>query len=255
MRYGKREPEFDERTIQFSKYMDSGFHAPTKYDFDKQRAEIPISDWGSQVYNCDVIASQANQLLRFGRIDERRTLPLHQRDVVNQYKRVAGSRRNHDENDIGVSMLQAFKAWQKGWWIRGKEYKIAMYGEVYPNERGLVRTAIYIFRGVHFGFWLPKAVEGRVDRWDWNGENGELWKPGSLGGTAAYCKAYNPHGYEVIAWGNPVWVTNSFVEKYCDECWIAVESIDYWAKSVLDLRTLLMLYPSLVEKLNTPKGE
>jgi len=254
MRYGKREPEYDERTIQFSKFLDADFHAPTKFDFDRNRAEIPISDWGSQNYSCDVIASQANQLLRFGRIDERRTLPLNQRDVINRYKRLSGSKRNHDEQDVGLTMLKAFQAWKSGWKLGGKDYKIALYGEIFPNEHDLLRTSIYIFRGVHFGFWLPKAVEGNFTVWDWKGENGQDWKAGGLGGTVGYCKAYNSYVYEVILWGNPIRVTNSFVEKYCDECWIAVETLDYWAKTVLDLRSLIMLYPSLAEHYNQPKG-
>jgi len=250
MRYGKKEPQFDDRTIQFSKFMDPLFHAPTRHDFDKGRAEIPLSDWGSQNYNCDVIAAQANQLLRFGRVEERRTLPLHQRDVVNRYKRLSGSRKNHDEKDTGLTMLQAFHAWRNGWTIHAKDYKIAMYGEIYPNEHDHLRTAIFVFRGVHFGFWLPKAVENEFRKWDWHGENGEMWRAGGLGGTVGYCKAYVPGAYEVIVWGNPVWVTHAFVEKYCDECWISVETLDYWAKAVLDIRSLLMLYPSLAQHFN-----
>jgi len=249
VKYGKQAPQFDDRTIQFAKLMDPGFHAPTKFNFDTNRAAIPVADWGSLKYKCDVVASQANQLLRFGRIDERRTLPIDNQDVIRRYRKISGSKRNDDELDNGLSMLQGFQAWKSGWMLRGKEHMIVLYGEIFPNERDLLRTAIYIFRGVHFGFWLPKAVEGRIDVWDWNGENGDLWKPGGLGGTVGYCKAYNQDAYEVIAWGYKIPVTNSFVEKYCDECWIAVETLDYYAKQVLDTRSLLMLRPSLAQHL------
>ena len=70
---GKKPHVFDERTVVFSRFMLPTFRAPSKYDFDKGRAEIPIQAGGVKV-PCDVTASMANQLLRFGRIDQRRTL-------------------------------------------------------------------------------------------------------------------------------------------------------------------------------------
>jgi len=247
MRLGKLAPEFDERTIQFSNYLDSTFHAPTKFDFDKGRAPIPTGDWGSNKFSCDVISAQANQLLRLGRIDQRRTIPLTNNDVIRRYKRISGSEKAGDANDIGITVLSAMKDWKRGWKIRDKLYSLAMYGEIEPRERELIRTCIYVFRGVHFGLWLPIAARDLGDRWDYNGENGEGWKPGGLGGALAYCKAYSPTGYELLLWGRKIAVSNSFVEKFCDECWIAVEYLDWWAQQVLDMRKLFMVLPSVMQ--------
>jgi hypothetical protein len=255
MKFGKKSAEFDERTISLSKYMDRDFHAPSRFDFDQNRAPIPISDWGSLNYKSDVIAAQANQLLRFGRIDERRTIPLTNQDVLRRYRRLSGSKKRDDENDTGLTMLQAFRDWhQYGWRMRDKVYRIALYGEIESRDRELLRTAVYVFRGVHFGFWLPSSVEIERKRWDWKGENGPNWKAGSLGGVVGYCKAYTPYHYEVIVGGDKIAVSNEFVEKYCDECWAAVESIDYWGKQVLDMRSLLVVRPSLAQHFNMPEG-
>lgn len=222
-----------------SNYMDHDFHAPTKHDFDKNRFEIPIEAWGSDQYRCDVVASQAHQLLRFGRIDEKRTIPLRSQDVIMRYKFLAGVKKNGDENDIGLYALEAFRNWQRfGWHIRDKKYKIMYYGEIEPNERDLIRTAIYLFRGVHFGFWLPQGITESILRWEYHGESSEIWKPGSLGGHLAYSKAYDQDGYEILSWGRPIYVTNDFVEKFCDEIWIAIEEVDYWVETAVDVDKL-----------------
>jgi len=244
---GKLAPEYDERTIQLASYLDSTFHAPTKYDFDRSRAPFPFQDWGSTRTESDVIAAQANQILRLGRIDQRRTISISGSDITRRYRRLSKSRTNGDEKDIGVSALSAFKDWRKGWKLRDKIYSLALYGEIEPNERDLLRTAIYVFRGVHFGLWLPKAVAGNTNFWDYKGENGPNWKPGSWGGTMAYCKAYVPEGYELLLWGRHIFASNAFIEKFCDECWVAMETLDYWSQQVLDMRKLFMVLPSVMQ--------
>jgi len=254
MKFGKLPPEYDERTIQFSKLMDPSFHAPSKFDFDKGRTPLEIQDWGSTRYRTDVIAAQANQLLRMGRIDQRRTIPLDQQDVIRRYKRLAGVKKLGDSNDIGITMLEGLRAWKQGWTIRGRTYGLAMYGEVEPLERDLIRTLVYVFRGVHFGLWLPKAVQGEFHEWKWDGENGDKWKPGSLGGVAAFCKAYTPDGYELIVDGFLVKASNEFIERFSDECWAAIESLDYWATQILDLHRLSVLHPSLAIELGEKGG-
>jgi len=254
MKFGKLPPEYDERTIQFSKHMDPNFHAPTQFDFDKGRTPFEIQDWGASRYKTDVIAAQANQLLRMGRIDQRRTIPIESQDVIRRYKNLAGVKKLGDQHDVGVTMLEAFRAWRRGWMIRKRPYRLAMFGEIEPLERDLIRTLIYVFRGCHFGLWLPNAVVGEIHRWEWNGENGENWKPGSAGGIAAYCKAYTPTHYELIVDGFLIWASNEFIEKFSDECWVAVETLDYWSHQILDIRSLFMLHPSLAVELGEKGG-
>jgi hypothetical protein len=231
--------------------MDPTFHAPTRYDFDKGRTRFPFEEWDSPKWKMDVIASQTNQLLRFGRIDQRRTLDIRAQDLVSRYKRLTGTRKLDDQNDIGISVLDAMRLWRNaGWKLRDNDYKISVYGEIEPNEHDLMRTAIYIFRGVHIGLWLPKVVKqitatGNV--WDYDGQQTEMWKPGSLGGVLAYCKAYDSNSYEILLWGRKLIVSNRFVDHYSDECWIASEGLDYWGKSVLDMDSLVMRYPWILE--------
>jgi hypothetical protein len=238
---GKLPHVFDERTVVFSRFMDSRFHAPSRFDFDKGRAEIPFVPWGDGRWPCDVTVSQANQLLRFGRIDQKRTLAVRSQDVIQRYKRIAG-----ESDQEGISALDAMRNWRSaGWNIRGKNYKISLYGEIEPNEHGFLRTAIYIFRGVHIGLMLPQAVRGPGNVWDYDGQRDENWKPGSLGGVLAYCKAYTPTSYELLLWGRTFYVSNRFVDRFSDEAWIAAETLDYWGSQVLDLHSLVRMYPQI----------
>jgi hypothetical protein len=233
----------------FSRYLDTRFSAPSRFNFDKGRSEFPITAWGSDQRKCDVLASQANQLLRMGRLDQRRNLPLESKNVISRYRKLAGIHKWGDEDDIGMSVLYAMKTWHRqGWDLNDKNYKIILYGEIEPNERDLLRTAAFLFRGIHIGLWLPRAVENKL-AWDFNGENGDEWKPGSLGGILAYCHGYDQHGYEIVYGGSKIRVSNEFVEKFSDECWVCLESLDYWAQQVLDIPSLLMVRPSLIQYL------
>jgi hypothetical protein len=251
VKYGKREPEYDERTVQFARFMDPYFHAPVRWDFDKHRAEFPLETWGSDKYKCDVLASQANQLLRLGRLGEKRTISITSQNVVSRYRLLSKSRKNGDDLDKGLSVLQAMKAWRRGWNVKERDYPISLYGEIDPAERDLLRTAIHIFKGVHFGFWLPREIEGNFRAWHYNGDAGEKWRPGSLGGTLAYCKAYDIYSYEIIAWGTRIRVSNEFVEKYCDECWVCIEALDYWSQQVLDIERMFATFPELMATVKT----
>lgn len=233
----------------FSRYLDTRFSAPSRFNFDKGRSEFPNTAWGSDQRKCCVLASQANQLLRMGRLDQRRTLPLDQKDVISRYRSLAKIKKWGDEGDIGMSALFAMKQWHRmGWNLNRKNYKIILYGEIEPNERDLLRTAIFLFRGAHIGLWLPRAVQDKLV-WDFNGETDEQWRAGSLGGILAYCNAYDQHGYEIMYAGQRIRASNEFVEHFSDECWVCLEAIDYWAAQVLDIPSLLMVRPSLVQYL------
>lgn len=243
---GKLEHVWDSRTLQFANFMSDAVTVPSRFDFDKGRVDIPFFSWGSDVFKCDVIASQANQLLRFGRIDQRRTIPLQNQNVIRRYRRLAGVQEIHDKNDIGLSALHAMRAWHReGWKIRKKNYKIMLYGEIDPREHDLFRRAIYLFKGVHIGFWLPKIMDG-MRSWDYTGQNGELWKAGSLGGVLAYCKAYNERGYQVLLQGQEIFVTDAFVDHFSDEAWVCLEGLnEYWTQQALDIEKLTVLRPEL----------
>ena len=240
--YGKKPHVFDEKTVVFSRFMNTQFHAPTKFDFDKGRAEIPYLA-GSLKVPCDVTASMANQLIRFGRIDQRRTLNLRTQDITTRYRMI----ESRSDSGPGITVLDAMKSWKKdGWNVKGKNYKISLYGEIEPNEHDLLRTAVYVFRGVHIGLMPPSASERLGYVWDYNEQRGDEWKPGKIG-VLGYCKAYDQDSYEIMMWGKRFRVSNRFVEHYSDEAWIAMDVLDYWGSQVLDLHSLMTRYPHITD--------
>jgi hypothetical protein len=50
----------------------------------------------------------------------------------------------------------------------------------------------------------------------------------------------------MLVWGRKIRVSNEFVEKYCDECWICIDTLDYWAAQVLDIERMFATFPALM---------
>ena len=50
-----------------------------------------------------------------------------------------------------------------------------------------------------------------------------------------------------IPWVTMRGASNAFIEKFCDECWVAMETLDYWSQQVLDMRKLFMVLPSVMQ--------
>lgn len=232
---GKSAYEPDERTIFIAPFVRSDTHVPGGFDFDRHRRPLPLRTWG----NCDwqncVIASQANQLLRFERIEQRQTILLGDSDVISRYRQFTSTVAAGDTRDKGIPVLTAMKNWRtQGWPLETKtgikNYSIAAYGELEPNDRIGLRSACYTMHGIHLGFWLPTAAKEMTEdgHWFYNGRSGEEWEAGSWGGLLAYAKAYDMDGFEITAWGRKIWVSNQFIEKYVDEAWAVVASFEDW---------------------------
>jgi hypothetical protein len=244
MKFGKREHQFDDRTLLLSEYIrGENLHPPTNFNFDKARSPIPFHKYGTDEWRCDVIAAQAHQLMRFYRVRKRQTLVIQESDVIDRYRSLTGAKSAGDRKDTGLSALDAFRDWRRFEWMIGGKFpdngRIFAYGELEPNDRMMMRLATYLFTGIYIGLWLPKGVDSTMPRWDWAGQNGNDWKPGSRGGLLSYCKAYTSTGYELIVGEKKIFATNEFVEKFCDEAWAVLYSLsDDWVPLILDVPAL-----------------
>ena len=238
MNFGKLQHSYDERTIRMSSFIRDDVFAPSNYDFDKHRHALPLNSWGSNTYKLDPLAAQANYVMRKGRLNEHRTLPLREQDVINRYRALTGCENPGDANDKGISVLAMMKFWTQHGWTNANKFKIWAYGELEPDDVILMHTAVVALYGIFIGFWLPLGVLGNLDYWDYRGQTGREWKPGLLGGFLGYCKAYDQSGYEILGWGNRIRVTHEFVRKYCDEAWAVVENPDSEISHVVDVAGL-----------------
>lgn len=249
---GKQDHKYDKRTLKLGTFLLPEIRVPAQYDFDKNKRPIPIPDWGNLTWGNCVVAGEANHLLRMERIEQRRTVPLSEEAVVRRYKALSGAQKPGDDHDTGLIVLEAMRQWRKGGWnVGSKNYKIAAYGELEPGDGKQLRMAAYVLHGIHFGFSLPNAAQRMGKIWDYNGETGQEWRPGSWGGHLVYGKAFNPGGFEILSWGLKVFVRNSFIEHYCDEAWAVVDSLDSWrVKQTVNVTKLLGQLGQITDKLN-----
>lgn len=250
-RLGKAEHKADERTLMLARYMADISIRPT-FNFDKGRAAIPLRPWGNNDYGNCVEAAKANAILRLERVEQRRTLPIvdntviwwYQRESIRQFGPPAPMYPG-DARDQGLFMLNAFSSWRhEGREIQvGKNlrtFKIAAYGELDPNDTHQLRQAIYLLYGIHMGFWLPRAAARMPKVWDYKGETGPEWEPGSWGGHAVFSKRYDTDGIHVLTWGEEILITDAFVKRYCDEAWAVVDQLDVWrATRAFDVDAML----------------
>jgi len=228
-RLGKQEHKFDKRTLMMARFALPGIRVPERYDFDKNKTPIPLLMWGNDRWGDCVIAGEANHLLRLERIEQRRTVKMGDDTVVARYKALSGARSPGDGNDQGLVVLEAMRDWKNnGWTINGRNYKIAAYGELEPSDRKQLRMAAYALHGIHLGFSLPAAAQNMAGVWDYNGQLGPQWRPGSWGGHLVFSKSFSSEGLGILTWGQKVFVTNEFIEKYCDEAWAIVDNLDSW---------------------------
>jgi len=247
---GKKAYEHDERTLMLASFMKTDeISVPDHFDFDKGRRAFPIRVWGNDAYGDCVIAGRCNHIVRLERVEQRRTIALYDDDAIAEYKKMTGCVNPGDENDTGLVVLSAMQEWRNtGMQTDGRarvrsprNFSIYAYGELNPQDHDQLRLASYALHGIHLGLWLPIAAQEMTQNrvWDYNGESGEEWQPGSWGGHLVYSKAFDTDGLEVLTWGIKVKLTWNFIDKYCDEAWAVVDNQDSWRiKQTVDVAAL-----------------
>lgn len=240
VRLGKQGYEHDARTLMLTHFVLPEIRVPVVHDFDKGRRPLPLRMMGNDQWGDCVIVGEANQIFRLERVEQRRTIKLLDEHVIERYKKLTGAQNPGDPNDTGLVVLESMRNWRnEGFQVGNRTYTIAAYGELEPQDEKQLRMAAYVFHGIHFGFWLPVAAQRMGNVWDYNGQTGPEWKPGSWGGHLVFGKAYDQDSFEVITWGQKVRVTNAFIERYCDEAWAVVDNFNSWkVKQTIDVESL-----------------
>lgn len=229
VRLGKKDYEFDAKTLKIGEAISTTVVVPAVYDFDRGRHPFPLEMWGNDQWGNCAKVSQANEIIRLERLEQRKTLPITANDVIEAYKQETGAQSPGDPRDEGLVMLQNNRLWRTaGFPLKTRRYKIAAFGELDPNDMAMLRAAVFLLHGVQFGFALPRACQNMGAVWDYQGGTGEEWAPGSWGGHAVFSKSYNRDGMGVLTWGMRVHVTNAFIKRYSDEAWAVVDDFDNW---------------------------
>lgn len=236
VKLGKQPYQHDARTLMLAKFLPTEIRVPTDYDFDAGRKAIPDHMWGNDEYGDCVIAGESNEILRLERVETWSTPKLADTDAVARYKKLTGCKSPGDANDVGLEIVAAHRDWRNnGYQIayNNRNYKIDAYGEIDPADHELVRLTTYLLHGTQWGFWLPAAAQKMTNSglWDYNGQSGPSWKPGSWGGHCVYAKKFTANSIFVKTWGMEIEVTNAFVDRYADEAWGVVDNLDEWRKT------------------------
>lgn len=237
VRLGKHPYKHDERTLQLARFFKTDAVAiPSSFDFDHNRKPFPERMWGNDAYGDCVIAAEANNELRLERVETWQTVSIQDGDAINRYKHITGCEQPGDERDTGLVILDTMKDWRGNGFktaYKGRDYKIDAYGELDASNPEELRAGIFLLHGIHFGIALPAAAQKMTNqgKWDYNGESGAQWEPGSWGGHCVYAKRYTNSSIYVLTWEMEIEVTNPFIEKYADEAWGVVDSLDAWRSS------------------------
>jgi hypothetical protein len=241
---GKQDHKHDPKTLMMSDFITVPV-LPTSYNFDKHRAPFPERMWGNDAYGDCVIAAESNALLRMERVEQRRTIALSDKDAVARYQSLTGCKSPGDANDEGLVMLDTMSDWRNNGYKRTAErphhtFNIAAYGELDPADEHQLKAAIYLLKGIHFGFALPRTAQAQTDKGYWDVVNEPGNEPGSWGGHCVHCCQYDEGNFYVRTWEMVVRVTIQFVKRYCDEVWAVVDDLDAWrASDHLDVQGLI----------------
>jgi hypothetical protein len=138
-----------------------------------------------------------------------------------------------DQGGVEVDVLNLWR--QNGFAGHG----LFAYADPKPANRLHVEQSIALFGGVYIGISLPLSAQNQTV-WDVVPDPGDgSTVPGSWGGHAVFCPAYDPTGLTCITWGALQQMTWAWWDMYCDESH-TLFSYD-WLKSSL-------VNPSLVDK-------
>lgn len=248
LRLGKQNYVPDDRTLMLAEYLDVDIPFPASWDFDTARVEFPLRVWGNNEYGDCVFAGRANHILRLERKEARYTPYLQDKDVIEEYKKRTGCQNPGDVNDRGYVVLNALKEWREGWTpnmtnasgqpIPPRNFQIAAFGEIDPQDFNQCKLATYLLTGTQYGLWLPltaldqlrEAIEqDKQCIWQVNSNAPATHqRPGTWGGHLVYAKKYSPDLITCLTWGMEVGMTEGFLKKYCDEAWAVVDALSPW---------------------------
>ena len=239
---GKERKKDDARNLMAARYLASEF--PASYDWQKRRRLLPARTFGNTSYGDCTLASQANALMRFERMEQRRTVVIPDQTVIQNYLEMTGG------EDSGWYELEALKRWRTtGFNTRAdRKYTIDGFAEINPRNIDEMKAAIYQFKVVKVCFGLPWAwsaidppgyASASSTEGPWDIGEGPDYEAYSWGGHSMMTDWYDDIGlYAVHTWyegAKPArqLVTWAAVQAYCDEAYSVVDSFNSWRKKAI----------------------
>lgn len=241
---GKLPAKRDRRTLKLASIFAATLPPiPDAFDFDKGR-KVPVPMFANDKLGDCVIAGRAHQTLRFELVEQRTTVKITDKEVVDEYFRQTGGR------DSGLIVLNSLKAWRKnGWTVAGRLYKVDAFASINPRNHADTKAAVFLLTGIGCGLRLPKSAQSQWQKGKpWDVVSGNDGKPGSWGGHYVHVPAYNATGPVCVTWGKKHQMTWAFWDKYCDEAYGIVDALDAWvSKPGIDVAKLKKYLDEIVK--------
>ena len=221
---GCKPRRIDTRTLRFAKYLVASALPPAPASCDWTTKAAP--DWGmmvnDQIGDCTI--ASAGHAIQTWSAQNGSEVTLDDSAIVAAYSAVSGYDPTTGANDNGAVELDVLNYWRNTG-IGGR--KLGAYAAVMPSSASEVKEAIWLMGGVYMGVALPAAVQGRP-RWlipnsHWQRRLPQ-WQPGSWGGHAVFCNAYNANWIQCITWGKKLLISWGFWNAYVQEAYALLSS-------------------------------
>jgi len=219
---GKKPAKHDRRTLQLKTILRPKLKVPREYDFDTTHIGVPTPVFGNDRVGDCVIAGRAHQTLRFELVEQRKVIPITDRDVLKEYFLETGG------PDAGLIVLDSLKRWRKsGWLAAGARYFITAFAEIDRGAPSQVKRTVFTDLGVGLGISLPLTAQKEFEAGKpWATTTGPGSSPGSWGGHYVYVTGYTTLGPTCVTWGQKHRMSWKFFAKYCDEAYAIIDALD-----------------------------
>jgi hypothetical protein len=210
---------------------------PATSSFWRDRQHFPLETYGNTQYGCCTRASQALLAMRMERLEQRRTIEFDDDEIIRVYLEM--TERLYGGGDTGAYETDALDCWRKKDLTfrdrKGRPHTIDAYLGINYRNINEIKKAMFLAgaHGIKLCFNLPLAWSST---YHWDIPQGQLpvgeYEPGSWGGHSMMAYDYDDEGiFLAHSWGVPDGkVTWRGVMQYCDEAYIAIDSVNEWKK-------------------------
>jgi len=224
VRLGKLPARRDPRTLRLAKYFTPELPAPPpSVDWTKG-----VTEWGmlgnDQVGDCVFAGVEHSIQTAMTNVGAAWDGSVSAGEALKYYGWWAGYVPGDPNTDNGADELTVLTKWRK---MGYAGHKLVGFADPDPVDITHVRQSVQLFGGIYIGLQLPLSAQNQ-SVWDVAGNpyNDPNCQPGSWGGHAVWCVAYDEKTITCITWGELQKMTLRFWSTYCDESHALL--LGYW---------------------------
>lgn len=230
---GKLAAKHDPRTLRLARFFAAEL-APPPDASDYTKGVTQFSMMLNDQLGCCTIAGCGHGVQIWSLNKEQAEYTPPDDAILQKYELWCGYNPQDPDSDQGGVEIDVLNDWrQSAFW----GHKLHAYADTDPGNVEHVKQAIHLFGGVYIGLSLPLSANDQLNASEpWSLVEGDKAEPGSWGGHAVFCPAYDASGITCITWGQLQKMDWAFWQKYTDECH-ALLGVD-WCGTGVDLNAL-----------------